>query len=106
MQHANDLSYLIGHAQDVENSKISIVAWFARAYRAIGLTGWPPSDPRPAVGHRVGLLQSPLTLRAVHRRAPVYSITSVARSRIDGGTARPSALAVLRFKTISNLVGS
>jgi len=39
VQHANDLSYLIGHAQDVENSKISIVAWFARAYRAIGLTG-------------------------------------------------------------------
>ena len=35
-----------------------------------------------------------------------YSITSVARSIIDGGTASPSALAVLRFTTISNLVGS
>jgi len=59
VQHANDLSYLIDHAQDVENSKISIVAWFARAYRAIGLTGWPPSDPRPAVGHRVGFTPEP-----------------------------------------------
>jgi len=32
----------------------------------------------------------------------IYSITSSARSMIDGGTARPSALAVLRFTTISN----
>jgi hypothetical protein len=38
--------------------------------------------------------------------APVYSITSSARSRIDRGTSRPSALAVLRFTTISNLVGN
>src|SRR6516164_10395541 len=35
-----------------------------------------------------------------------HSITSSARSRIDGGTARPSALAVLRFRTIWNLVGN
>jgi DNA-directed RNA polymerase specialized sigma24 family protein len=28
---------------------------------------------------------------------PLYSITSSARARIDGGTARPSALAVLRL---------
>jgi hypothetical protein len=35
-----------------------------------------------------------------------YSITSVARSRMDGGTARPSVLAVLRFTAISNLVGN
>src|SRR5262249_26114897 len=35
-----------------------------------------------------------------------YSITSMARSRIDGGTSRPSALAVLRFTIISNFVGS
>src|SRR6516165_10716880 len=32
-----------------------------------------------------------------------HSITSSARSMIDGGTARPSALAVLRFRTIWNL---
>ena len=35
-----------------------------------------------------------------------YSITSSARSKIDGGTARPSALAVLRFMTIWNFVGN
>src|SRR6516165_1705553 len=35
-----------------------------------------------------------------------YSITSSARSSIDGGMARPSALAVLRFTTISNFVGN
>src|SRR6516164_3021259 len=29
-----------------------------------------------------------------------YSITSSARSKIDGGTARPSALAVLRFRKV------
>ena len=44
--------------------------------------------------------------RAVRRRPPVYSITSSARSRIDGGTARPSAVAVLRFTTTSNFVGA
>src|SRR5262249_13335389 len=38
--------------------------------------------------------------------ALVHSITSSARSRIDGGTARPSALAVLRFTAISNFVGN
>src|SRR5262249_61687259 len=37
---------------------------------------------------------------------PLHSITSVARSRIDGGTARPSALAVLRFRTISYFTGN
>src|SRR5260370_28783722 len=34
-----------------------------------------------------------------------YSITSSARAMSEGGTVRPSALAVLRFITISNLVG-
>src|SRR5262249_14044369 len=35
-----------------------------------------------------------------------YSITSSARSRIGSGTARPSALAVLRLTAISNFVGN
>src|SRR6516165_7141992 len=35
-----------------------------------------------------------------------YSISSSARSKIDCGTVRPSALAVLRFTTISNFVGN
>jgi len=42
---------------------------------------------------------------AVQQNRPLHSITSSARSKIDGGTVRPSALAVLRFTTISNLVG-
>ena len=37
---------------------------------------------------------------------PLYSITSSARSRIDGGMARPSAVAVLRFAAISNLLAA
>ena len=50
--------------------------------------------------------------RTGHRRSKsfalrdVYSITSSARSRIDWGTVRPSALAVLTFTAISNLVGA
>ena len=35
-----------------------------------------------------------------------HSITSSARSIIDGGMARPSAVAVLRFTTTSNFVGA
>jgi hypothetical protein len=38
--------------------------------------------------------------------SPFHSITWSARSRIEGGTVRPSALAVLRLTTISNLVGN
>jgi hypothetical protein len=37
--------------------------------------------------------------------ASIHSITSSARARIDGGTVRPSALAVLRSMTSSNVVG-
>ena len=37
--------------------------------------------------------------------APLQSITSSARASSVGGTVRPSALAVLRFRTSSNLVG-
>jgi hypothetical protein len=43
---------------------------------------------------------------AVLGAPPLYSITSSARSSSDGGMARPSALAVLRFTTISNFVGN
>src|SRR5689334_19998272 len=40
-----------------------------------------------------------------HERAPPHSMTSSARARIDGGTVRPSALAVFRLIINSNLVG-
>ena len=39
------------------------------------------------------------------QRNDVYSITSSARRRIDSGTVRPIALAVLRFRTNWNLTG-
>ena len=43
---------------------------------------------------------------AAEEGAPVHhSMTWSARSRIDGGMVRPSALAVLRLITSSNLVG-
>jgi hypothetical protein len=38
-------------------------------------------------------------------RSRLYLITSSARSRIDSGIVMPSALAVLRLTTSSNLVG-
>src|SRR5260370_24682921 len=38
-------------------------------------------------------------------RPAFHSMTSSARARIDGGTVRPSALAVLRLTTNSNVVG-
>jgi hypothetical protein len=47
-------------------------------------------------------LGSPIILRCEIS----YSTTSSALSRIDCGTFRPSALAVLAFKAISNLTGS
>ena len=46
--------------------------------------------------------------RAAEQRdelAPLHSITSSARASSVGGTSRPSALAVLRLMTSSNLVG-
>src|SRR5215472_4482921 len=49
------------------------------------------------------------TRRAAEKRdevaAPNHSITSSARASSDGGTVMPSALAVLRLMTSSNLAG-
>src|SRR4029077_10808687 len=62
--------------------------------------------------HRLRLLRArsewPRRRRAPDQRdelAPPHSITSLARARSVGGTSRPSALAVLRLITSSNLVG-
>src|SRR5437016_13991548 len=41
-----------------------------------------------------------------HDTATFHSIASSARARIDGGTFKPSASAVLRLTTSSNVVGS
>jgi hypothetical protein len=46
------------------------------------------------------------TDRATQQSGGRYSMTSSARSRIDGGAARPSALAVLALRIISYLVGT
>jgi hypothetical protein len=57
---------------------------------------------------RTGLRSPPITSADAYRpaAATTYSITSSARSRIDGDTARPSALAVLTLMTISILTGN
>ena len=61
--------------------------------------------------HPLGLLRArrerPRRRRAAEQRdelAPPHSITSSARASSVGGTSRPSALAVLRLMTSSNLV--
>jgi hypothetical protein len=56
--------------------------------RGVSSNGHPYRDPRPEAAIRL-----------------CYSITSSARARIEGGTFRPSALAVLRLMTSSNVVG-
>ena len=50
-----------------------------------------------------GLL--PDSCAAANGISHLYSITSVARTRIEGGTVRPSALAVFMLMISSNLVG-
>ena len=42
---------------------------------------------------------------AIHSESGGYSMTSSARARIDGGTVNPSAFAVFRLTTNSNIVG-
>src|SRR5262249_36744541 len=68
------------------------------------------ADPPHAVALLRARRERPRGDRAAEERdevaPPNHSITSSARSRIDGGMASPSAVAVLRFTTISNLVGN
>jgi hypothetical protein len=66
------------------------------------------SDPP----HPLGLLRArgerPCRRRAAEKReelAPPHSITSSARASSEGGTSRPSAFAVIRLMTSSNLFG-
>jgi len=71
----------------------------------------------PIIGYRIGVppnrnadrhqpARNPPSGRVLHgpQGRSCYSITSSARSMIDGGMARPSAVAVLRFTTIANFV--
>src|SRR6516165_4636430 len=63
-------------------------------------------DPNRLFGQVASCNCSCHNLRLSPKPEKGYSITSSARSSIDVGTVRPSALAVLRFTTISNLVGN
>jgi hypothetical protein len=78
-----------------------------------GLVFVAPHEHADAPYYAVALLR-PRRKRPSRRAAepsdelapPNHSITSSARSIIDGGMASPSALAVLRFRTIMNFVGN
>src|SRR5262249_40639525 len=77
-----------------------------------GIVFFAPDEHADAP-HAVALLRSRrerpcrrATEERVELAPPNHSITSSARSRIDGGMARPSAVAILRFTTISILVGN
>ena len=58
----------------------------------------------PQSGHSRLTLECPLSANSGH--CPTHSITSSARASSDGGTVRPSALAVLRLITSSYVVGA
>src|SRR5262249_10316874 len=77
---------------------------WAQLRRGLPVVGMP-TDGRTPVTHEdwLGLRDGKRT--AIHSEGSCYSLTSSARARIDGGTVRPSALAVLRLTTSSNLVG-
>jgi hypothetical protein len=71
------------------------------AWRPVWLAAPSSQAPKP---HSEGF---PAMADESDEFAPLHSsITSSARSRVDGGTARPSAVAVLRFTAISNFVGN
>src|SRR5262249_10967025 len=76
-------------------------------------TALGPSHQHADASYALGLLRArrqwPRRRRAAEQRdelaAPYHSITSSARASSVSGTTRPSALAVLRLTTSSNLVG-
>src|SRR5438876_11219176 len=68
-------------------------------------TGRIPTASRAGNAVRYGA-QAGVRDRGHDLRRAGYSITSLARARSDGGTSRPSALAVLRLITSSYLVGA
>ena len=67
---------------------------------------FPLYPPRADVG--ANIVEPPVSAKSdlTHRtKTTCYSITSSARASKVGGTSRPSALAVLRLRTVSYLVG-
>jgi len=81
----------------------------AREY--VGRTGGREGNDDADRPRRIGLRarrERPSCYRAAEESdegAPLHSITSSARSRNDSGIVKPSALAVVRLTTRSNLVG-
>ena len=81
-----------------------------QSFRRIPYSGqWPPFSPHKSDVDSRSIAPNEAPRRAViHRLSTgraVYSITSSARARIDGGMVRPSAFAVFMLMTRSNLVG-
>src|SRR5262245_45548180 len=69
-------------------------------YRAnVAILSSPQQHPSP---HPAAYGEEPT---AREKPAHLHSMTSSARARLEGGTVRPSALAVLRLTTSSNRVG-
>ena len=68
------------------------------------MSGLPLESGR--VADMSGRLKSAKAAVSNRSKARRYSITSSARASSDGGTSSPSALAVLRFITVSYLVGA
>jgi hypothetical protein len=71
-----------------------------------GMSGLGGRSGHPQIARRVRILTlsviSPPSIAALRK---VYSITSSARTSNDDGTSRPSAFAVLRLITSSNVAG-
>src|SRR5262249_45585045 len=100
-------------ARDVTGFVEGFAERSAKARRVLGRSGADKADDRH---HRLlrTRRQRPRSRRRATQKldelAPLHlrghSITSSARTKSDGGTSRPSDLAVLRLRTVSYLVGA
>jgi hypothetical protein len=81
----------------------SLVAHIAPSKVQPHVAAFSPPQVRKRLRER---REAKLPQRIVFLPPSDHSITSSARSKIDCGTVRPSALAVLRFTAISYFVGS
>ena len=75
-------------------------------YRELGGASCRSSHVRNAPLATVGLKKGGQSLRANKRRSSLHSITSLAATSMAWGTVRPSALAVFKLITSSNLIGT
>src|SRR5262249_16234303 len=105
----------IGKTDDYLEAQVALVV---RAIQALAdcrnahihgrrLTGMEQSDLATFRCLLPARRERPCSRAAEHcdERAPPHSISASARARNVGGTSRPSALAVLRLTTSSNLFG-